>query len=215
MNLAFYISGIASRFNKMLNNANKELLDDIKVVFSDNEKNAYVKEKLNRLNISYILVDYKMLDGNKEQKNLQLSNELLKVLIAHEIDYCFSFGAHILKGELLYTYENRIINFHPSILPSYPGIKAIDQAIAAKAHLLGNTAHFIDDGVDTGPIIMQSVIPSMAFYEGGYDAVLDIQIEMLYKIYYLLKAGRIHVIDSKVNIDGADYSSYSILPSCN
>lgn len=101
------------------------------------------------------------------KKNLELSNNLLQVLREYEIDYCFSFGAHILKGKLLEEYENRIINFHPSLLPAYPGIKSIDRAIADKVNLLGNTVHFIDAGMDTGPIIMQSVIPSVAFYEGG------------------------------------------------
>jgi phosphoribosylglycinamide formyltransferase-1 len=80
------------------------------------------------------------------------------------------------------VYKNRIINFHPSILPAYLGLKSIDQAISDKANLLGNTVHFISSGVDTGSIILHSVIPAVAFDEGGYDAILDIQIDMLYKV---------------------------------
>jgi phosphoribosylglycinamide formyltransferase-1 len=212
MNYAFYVSGKATRLAKILEDKNMELLTNIKVVFSDDEKNQYLEEKLKVYNIPYVLFDYNKIIAEKGQKNLRLSNELLEVLRKYQIDYCFSFGDHILKGELLEVYKNRIINFHPSILPAYPGLKSIDQAISDKANLLGNTVHFIDSGVDTGPIILQSVIPAAVFEEGGYDAILDIQIDMLYKVFNLLQAARLQVVKNKVNIEGANYRSYSIFP---
>jgi phosphoribosylglycinamide formyltransferase-1 len=212
INLAFYISGKASRLSKIINDNRSDLLKDVKVVFSDDTNNEYIKEELQNLNIKYFLLNFKDIESEKGQKNSVLSNALLSVLEENKIDYCFSFGAHILKGNLLKVYENRIINFHPSILPSYPGLMSIDQAIEGKENLLGNTAHFVDSGTDTGPIIMQSVIPTVAYYENGYDVVLDIQIDMLYKIYYLLKEKRISVVDNQVIIEGADYHFYSIFP---
>ena len=210
--LAFYVSSKATRLNKILDDKNFDLLNAVKVIFSDDDKNIYLKEKLNELNIEYVLLNYKDIVAERSKKNLVLSNTLLNTLTRYNIDYCFSFGAHILKGELLKEYENRIINFHPSILPAYPGIMSIDQAVEGNANLLGNTAHFIDSGVDTGPIIMQSVIHSTAFRENGYDAVLDIQIDMLYKIYDLLRKGKIKVVDNRVRIEGANYNTYSIFP---
>jgi phosphoribosylglycinamide formyltransferase-1 len=212
MNFAFYVSSKATRLNKILDEKNKNLLENIKVVFSDDESNIYLEKKLEKMNIKYILVDYKKLEVDKNEKNLELSNKLLEVLREYEVDYCFSFGAHILKGKLLDVYKNRIINFHPSILPAYPGMRSIDKAIEGKANLLGNTAHFVDSGMDTGPVIMQSVIPVTAFYNGGYDKVLDIQIEMLHKIFSLLEENRIIVINNIVKIEGADYNTHFIFP---
>lgn len=212
MNYAFYVSGKATRFNKILSQNNTELLNNVKVIFSDDEKNKYLEEKLNLMNIKYILVDYNKLKAEKGKKGLELSNLFLQVLEKYEVDYCFSFGEHMLKGSLLKVYNNKIINFHPSILPEYPGLNAIDQAIEGKANLLGNTAHFIDAGMDTGPVIMQSVIPVAAFYDGGYDAILDIQIEMLYKIFELLQAERIQIRNNKVEIKNANYNSHFIFP---
>lgn len=212
MNYAFYVSGKATRFNKILSQNNTELLNNVKVIFSDDEKNKYLEEKLNLMNIKYILVDYNKLKAEKGKKGLELSNLFLQVLEKYEVDYCFSFGEHMLKGSLLNVYNNKIINFHPSILPEYPGLNAIDQAIEGKANLLGNTAHFIDAGMDTGPVIMQSVIPVAAFYDGGYDAILDIQIEMLYKIFELLQAERIQIRNNKVEIKNANYNSHFIFP---
>ena len=94
-----------------------------------------------------------------------------------EIGFVFCFGSKILKKKLINQYKNKIINFHPSLLPKYPGLKAIDQAIQNNETELGNTAHFIDEGIDTGQIILQSRISSKEFV--NYDTVLDLQIEML------------------------------------
>ncbi|MDF2544117.1 MAG: hypothetical protein K0S47_3835 [Herbinix sp.] len=67
-------------------------LTNIKFVFSDDEKSQYLEEKLKIFNIPY-----ELLIVEKGQKNLRLSNELLEVLRKYQIDYCFSFGDHILK----------------------------------------------------------------------------------------------------------------------
>ena len=108
---------------------------------------------------------------------------MLELFEEYNIDYMFSFGSHILSGELLKKYENRLINFHPSILPMFPG-----------------------------KIIMQSVIPIQAFWESNdYDVVLDIQIEMLNKLIIVLNEDRL-IVDGKPIIKGADYSKGIIFP---
>lgn len=213
MNFAFYVSGSATRLKKILDDNKTEFLSNVRLVFSDDEQNAFLKERLDAFGIKFILYSYRSINAEKSQKNLILSNELCQALHTCCIDYCFSFGAHILKGLILDEFRNRIINFHPSLLPSYPGLKAIDQAMDDHVFLLGNTAHFINAGVDSGPIIMQSVTSSQVFFSGGYDAVLDNQIEILYKIYPLLMADRIHVRDNKALIEGADYDFHYLFPS--
>ncbi len=215
MNIAFYVSGKATRLNKLLDKSSTETIQSIKFVFSDDRETIYLKDKLNLLNIPYFLCDYNEIPADKIQKNLILADNLLEILKEYNIDYCFSFGGQILKGELLKVYKNRIINFHPSVLPLFRGRLAIDRAVEDNVKLLGNTAHFIDAGVDTGPIIMQSVVPIKAFYNSGYDAVLDIQIEMFNIIFDLLKKGRVKIIKNKVHIDEADYSAYAIFPKVN
>ena len=151
----------------------------------------------------------------KYEKNILFSNCMKKVFDNNKIDYCFSFGSHILSGEILKTYRNRIINFHPSILPMYPGLYAIDQAVKdEKSFLIGNTAHFIDEGIDSGPIIMQSVLPIQAFCDskGNYDLVLDLQVEMMKKIIKLLSENKIIEKENKIIILGADYNKSFIFP---
>jgi phosphoribosylglycinamide formyltransferase-1 len=111
----------------------------------------------------------------------EISDRILMNLDKHKIDYMFCFGSKILKSPLIVEYKNRIINFHPSLLPAFPGLKPIDQALAHGVKVLGNTAHFVDAGIDTGKIIEQTVIHIDEYHE--YEDVLKLQIDMLRDIW--------------------------------
>jgi phosphoribosylglycinamide formyltransferase-1 len=65
----------------------------------------------------------------------------------------------ILKGEFLRAYSQRVINIHPALLPSFPGLDAWKQALEYGVKVTGCTIHFVDQGVDTGPIIAQQAVP--------------------------------------------------------
>jgi phosphoribosylglycinamide formyltransferase-1 len=77
--------------------------------------------------------------------------------------------------------------------------------------LLGNTAHFVDEGMDKEPIIMQSVISKDLFTKGGYEAVLNIQLVMLNEIYNCLKEGQLIIKDNKVYISNKLISNNNFL----
>jgi len=71
---------------------------------------------------------------------------------------CLAGFMRIISPEFVKKYKNRIINIHPALLPSYPGLDAQKQAIDNGAKYSGCTVHFVDSGVDTGPIILQLVV---------------------------------------------------------
>lgn len=216
MKFAFYVSGASTRLLRFLDQATDKDIKQIKIVMSDDLLKEELKIKLEENKIKYIEIPYKSIKGvNNSQKSLELSNQLLRELDKWEIDYCFSFGIHILSGKLLEKYEMRIINFHPGLLPMFPGLNAIDQAVFhGNTLLVGNTAHFINKDVDAGPVIMQSIIPLEAFYENGnnYDCILDLQIEMLNDLIYLMSSNRITLVDGRVKIIEADYQKGAIFP---
>lgn len=65
----------------------------------------------------------------------------------------------IVKPRLLAAFPNRVLNIHPSLLPAFPGLRAWEQALAYGAKVSGCTVHFVDEGMDTGPIILQRAVP--------------------------------------------------------
>lgn len=207
MNYAFYISGGASRLIKFFESLTQIeklfFLPKIKHIIYDgnhSEVITIINELIKNSNIKFSIISYE----NVKKKNQYISQSLKDIFISDKIDYCFCFGDRILLSELIDLYKNRIINFHPSILPSFPGLMAIDQCINSSAIIMGNTAHFIDEGIDTGPIIMQSIIPKSQYKD--YFSILDLQIPMLKQLFKWLEADRIIIKGKTAQILNADYS---------
>lgn len=194
-----YCSGNASRLLKFYEcNSLKEF--PLELIYYDGMKTD-IQNTLESIFDHEILEYYVNTEESKEHKRSKkeiVSNSLSILMEKREINYLFCFGNQILSCELINKFENRIINFHPSILPSFPGLNSIDQALNANVKVIGNTAHFIDKGVDTGLIIMQSIM-SIDFYR-CYEDVLGMQIPMLRTIWQLLDGDKILVEDDKVII---------------
>lgn len=212
MRISFYVSGSAGRLRKILKQAPKATLELIKIVVCDNLRNEDLHQLLSEHNIKMVSFDYKTLHSDKKKRSEVLSDTLNSLFKENEIDYCFCFGEHILNGQLLKDYKNKIINFHPSILPMFPGLNAIDQALDAGAKLLGNTAHFIDEGIDTGSIIMQNIVSLEFFEKYGYDGVLDQQITLFNRILDCLINESLLIEDRKVILKNYDYSKTVFFP---
>ncbi len=206
---AFYVSGNASRLMKILERY-PVIIQSTFVVINDEGPNEKLGNLLLAFNVKYIEYSYNQKGLEGKEKNNYTSDLLLEKFNEFNIDFSFCFGGRILKGELLETYKNRIINFHPAILPMFPGVKSIDRSLNGNAFLLGNTAHFVDAGTDTGPVIMQSILQSQTYTD--YEDILGLQLPMIYQIFCWLNENRVRVEDNKVIIDKAKYNHISFYP---
>lgn len=109
----------------------------------------------------------------------------------------------IITQVFLDAFPERIINIHPALLPAFPGLHVQQQALDYGARFSGCTVHFVDSGVDTGPIIIQAIVPVLP--DDTADTLAARILEQEHQIYpraiQLIAEGRVHVDGRKVTID--------------
>jgi phosphoribosylglycinamide formyltransferase 1 len=90
----------------------------------------------------------------------ELDAQIVQSLQAYQVNCVVMAGwMRVVTPVLIDAFPDRIINIHPSLLPSFPGIKAIEQALAAKVKISGCTVHLVSPAVDSGPILIQAAVP--------------------------------------------------------
>jgi len=101
----------------------------------------------------------------------------------------------ILSGGFIERFRGRIVNVHPSLLPAFPGIRSIEQALEYGVRVTGVTVHFVDEGMDSGPIILQEAfeLPYHRDIEAVETRVHEIEHELLPRAVRLIAAGRVQV----------------------
>ena len=129
---------------------------------------------------------------------------VVDALRENEVDLVVLAGfMRIITQTFIDAFPERIINIHPALLPAFPGLNVQQQAIDYGARFSGWTVHFVDGGVDTGPIIMQAVVPILA--DDSADTLAARILEQEHQAYpraiQLIAEGRVHVDGRKVSID--------------
>jgi phosphoribosylglycinamide formyltransferase-1 len=101
----------------------------------------------------------------------------------------------LLSSEFVGRFRNRVINVHPALLPSFPGIDAVQQALDHGSKVTGVTVHFVDEGVDSGPIILQRAVPIPAsrVWEDTERLIHATEHELLPETIRLIAAGRLRI----------------------
>ena len=112
----------------------------------------------------------------------EAERDLIAALQRAQVDLVVLAGfMRILKGEFLRAFEGRVINIHPSLLPSFPGLEAWKQALDYGVKVTGCTVHLVDQGVDTGPIIAQETVPVL---DSDTPATLHERIQQAERVLY-------------------------------
>ncbi|OAJ75005.1 phosphoribosylglycinamide formyltransferase [Brevibacillus sp. SKDU10] len=155
MRIAVFASGSGSNFEAIVQATRDGRLPSLEVaLLVCDQAKAYAIKRAERLGIPVFLFsakDYVSKEAFEQEILVQLKQE--------EIDFIVLAGYMRLIGNvLLISYQGRMINLHPSLLPAFPGKDAIKKAWKYGVKVMGATVHFVDEGMDTGPIIDQEVI---------------------------------------------------------
>ena len=128
----------------------KKLPIEIAAMVTDNPK-AFIIERAKNLGVPARVLDYKAI------RDRELYNRMLLELLSEIAPDLVVLAGYmrIVPPEIVKAFSGKMINIHPALLPSFPGLKAIEQAWSHGVRVTGVTVHFIDEGVDTGPIIDQ------------------------------------------------------------
>ncbi|MHC1575853.1 MAG: phosphoribosylglycinamide formyltransferase [Methanosarcinaceae archaeon] len=155
-NIAVLVSGRGSNLQSIIDSINIGYIGDanVRVVVSD-VSDAYALERARDHGIDAVFID----PSEHSDKHVFEEN-ILRTLKEHDVDLVLLAGyMRILGTQIIREYRNRIMNIHPALLPSFRGLHAQRQAFEYGVKVAGCTVHFVDEGMDTGPIVLQRCVP--------------------------------------------------------
>ena len=155
LNLGILISGRGSNMLNLVNASQRGLINSkVKIVISNN-KNSSGIDKAKRKNIKTKIINQKDYESKKD-----FENALTNTLKNQNVDLvCLAGFMSILSKKFLKEWHRKVINIHPSLLPSFRGKNAVKQALENRVKTAGCSVHFVDEGIDTGEIISQEKVP--------------------------------------------------------
>jgi phosphoribosylglycinamide formyltransferase-1 len=198
LKLGVLVSGNGSNLQSIIDHIeNGSLKAIIKIVISNNP-DAYGIKRATKHGISVAVIkngDFQ----NKEEFDL----ELIKILRSNNVDLVILAGfMRIITPSLLNAFPQKVINIHPALLPSFPGTHGQKQALEYGVKISGCTVHFVDEGVDTGPIIIQSAV--QVFDDDTEETLAARILKEEHRIYpqaiQLIAGGKIEIKGRKVRI---------------
>lgn len=198
INIAVLVSGRGTNLQAIIDDIKKGRIDgSIKIVISDNP-DAYALERAHRNNIKTEIVLYKRFNSKKEYEEV-----ILKHLSIYKIDLIVLAGyMRLLSSNFVQKYHHRIINIHPALLPAFPGLNAQRQALRYGVKVSGCTVHFVDEGLDSGPIILQKAVKVKQDddEESLSRRILKYEHQLLPKAIQLFALDRIKIIKNIVSL---------------
>jgi len=196
--LAVLVSGRGSNLQAIIDSIDREELDAHLSIVISNTKDTMALKRAEKHGIKTIFIDPSTYLNSKEY-----DKALVLKLKEFSIDLiCLAGYMRILGEEVIQTFEKKIINIHPSLLPAFPGLNAQKQAINHGVKFSGCTVHFVDSGVDSGPIILQTVVP---VYDNDDEKSLSKRI--LEQEHYLYPKAIKMIQENKIRLSGRTVTS--------
>ena len=152
LNLAILISGRGSNMLNIVDAFQKKIIkSNVKIVISNNKNSLGIKKAIKKKIPTKII--------NENFSKLNFEKELSIILEKKKVNLiCLAGFMQILSKKFVKEWKNKIINIHPSLLPAFKGINAVEEALSYGVKITGCTIHYVDEGIDTGEIIDQEIV---------------------------------------------------------
>jgi len=190
-NVGVLVSGRGSNLRSLLDAQARGDLDANFAVVISNNTSADARAHAEEYGVPWVVIDHQVFTDRQA-----FEEELVGQLRAHEVSVVVLAGfMRVLGSTFLEAYGGLTLNIHPSLLPAFAGLDAQKQALAAGVRVSGCTVHLVDSGVDTGPIIDQSVVPVR-----NDDTVQTLSDRILAQEHRLLPRALGWVLDGRVTV---------------
>jgi phosphoribosylglycinamide formyltransferase 1 len=166
-----------------------------------NVPGAKVLERADALGVEAVVLDHRQAPSREA-----FDEQLVQALADRQTDLvCLAGYMRLVSPKFLQHFKGRVINIHPALLPAFPGLNAVRQALAAGARTAGCTVHFVDEGTDTGPIIAQAAVEvRQGDDEASLGARIHAEEHRLYPaVVRALAQGRVSLDGAVVRMTGA------------
>jgi phosphoribosylglycinamide formyltransferase-1 len=198
------VSGRGSNLQAIIDKSKSGEIDaEVAVVLSDNQ-DAYALERAKQAGIAAIYIDP---ENEKPVLNGSAEDIYIDTLKKHKVDLvCLAGFMRIVKEKIISEFKWKMMNIHPSLLPSFKGLHAQKQALDYGVRFAGATVHFVTGDVDGGPIILQAVVP---VYQDDTEEILSDRIlKEEHRIYSeaidLFAKNKLKIKEGKVFIEEND-----------
>ncbi|MEE3213896.1 MAG: phosphoribosylglycinamide formyltransferase [Thermoproteota archaeon] len=159
LHLGILISGRGSNMEAILKTIKKQKIPIKPSVVISNKPNARGLRIAAKLGVKTEVIQSKNFKGNRIDYDKKIISVLTKNGVTQKNGIvCLAGFMRIISPYFIKKYKNRILNIHPALLPAYPGLDAQKKALENGARYTGCTVHLVDEGVDSGPIILQAVV---------------------------------------------------------
>ena len=196
--IAVLASGRGSNFQAVIDAiAQGEVPAICSALITDNPR-AFARERAEKAGIPVYIVDYSATTSKEEYE--EALAEVMRTVAADL--YILAGYMRILGSGIVREFRGRIINIHPALLPAFPGLHAQQQALDYGVKVTGCTVHFVDEGMDSGPIIVQACVPVLEDDTGDIlaERILESEHRCLPAAISLFCAGRLRIDGRRVRI---------------
>jgi phosphoribosylglycinamide formyltransferase-1 len=209
LRLGVLVSGGGTNLQSILDHAAKGKIDAEVAVVISNKPGAFALDRARRAKVPAVVVEHKGFAGREAY-----DERLAEVLREHRVDLvCLAGFMRLLSPVLIRAFPNRILNIHPALLPSFPGLEVQRKALEHGVRFSGCTVHVVDEGCDTGPIVIQAVVPIAP--DDTPERLAARILKQEHKIYpraiQLFAEGRIALEGRRVRVQGAGFTDRALM----